>query len=579
MHGQRNPMTFNRPPEITDLPTEYEQLKSALSHLTARGVVGFFTHFEATEIFAFHDEERKPNNVFSIIVAEERQNQIALPPRFLGDRIRLKSLHGWMFGIRQCIRPIAELLQAIERLDGTNEWRVSDAQLHVGSLFPLPPQFVSADSTECSALNNVLKNNFWSGSHVVELMDTRKTSLRPLLDEPPRLRELSEAIQKQVPIRIGSLSDRLGNILIQVPVTALIATFGKNRITGESPVNICWHPQASPRPLRASSETTFDKILTSYASAEFEGSTTTLPTRYGEGLQRGILWDDHHQLVMAATAWTGHIESVGVTTLLGDPEPRIFYLQSDDNSDKEIRVGVSDAMDSVVNAPAPDRGASWLRTRVYREEAARLAAQRRFVQYKPVPGQQYKIHEKALQDIRLLLTRYGRSGAWIWDPYLSADDVLRTLFYCPHKGAELRALTAGHERPSGSRSKPTLSSIFQQISLWIRLNAFRRSTPEPTFAERQQATFAAAKSNLRGLRLEYRMKTGQAGWAFHDRFLIFPRTQEGVLAWSLGSSINSLGRQHHILQRVDDAQLIADDFEELWNQLDEPEHLIWRTPQ
>ena len=74
------------------------------------------------------------------------------------------------------------------------------------------------------------------------------------------------------------------------------------------------------------------------------------------------------------------------------------------------------------------------------------------------------------------------------------------------------------------------------------------------------------------------MKIGQAGWAFHDRFLIFPNTDNGPLAWSLGSSVNSLGRQHHILQHVDDARLVADAFEELWDELSEPEQLIWKVP-
>jgi hypothetical protein len=35
---------------------------------------------------------------------------------------------------------------------------------------------------------------------------------------------------------------------------------------------------------------------------------------------------------------------------------------------------------------------------------------------------------------------------------------------------------------------------------------------------------AGLKSNFRGLHLEFRIRTGSAGWAFHDRFLIFPGT-------------------------------------------------------
>lgn len=109
-----------------------------------------------------------------------------------------------------------------------------------------------------------------------------------------------------------------------------------------------------------------------------------------------------------------------------------------------------------------------------------------------------------------------------------------------------------------------------------------RPEPPPSanvqFATEQRATLTSLKSNLRGLHLEFRMRTGTAGWGFHDRFLIFPAADSAALAWSLGTSVNSLGRQHHILQRVDDGQRIRDAFVELWDALDQPEHLIWKTP-
>jgi hypothetical protein len=139
-------------------------------------------------------------------------------------------------------------------------------------------------------------------------------------------------------------------------------------------------------------------------------------------------------------------------------------------------------------------------------------------------------------------------------------------------------LTAGHEPPPGKRVKPTLASIGSQMREWVRLHSFRPPPARPTFADHQRAILLGANSNLRGLRLEYRMKTGPAGWAFHDRFLIFPETDNGALAWSLGASVNSVGKQHHILQQVDDGQLVADAFSELWNQLGQAEHLVWKTP-
>jgi hypothetical protein len=558
---------------------DFERTQTDVARLTAPDVLGFYTFFEATEIFVVHDSDRVPHNVFSLLVAEERTETAIGQPRYLGSRIRLKSLEGLAFGIKQCVRPIGELSTIFERFRETKEWRVSDQQLHVGALSPVPTQFVPPDSTTSAPWNHVLKNNFWNGSYVVELMDTTKSILQPLFDEPKRLQELSDAIQKQLPIRLASLSDRLGNVVVQLPITVQIATFAKNRLSGEAIVSIRWHPKAAPRPLRASCEMQFDNTITGYASASIQGPMNALPTVDGQGMQRSILWDDQYQVILAATEPTGFINTIGLNMHFSDPEPRVFTLKDQDGCEKQIRVGLSNATENTIGAPRRDRGEEWTRHRIYREEASQLAAQRRFVQYKPAAGHEGSVHEAALKDVRLLLSQYGKHGAWIWDPYLSADDVLRTLFYCPHKSAELRALTAGYERPPGSHAKPTLVSIRRQIGEWIRQNSFFHRPPEPTFAEKQRAVFVSAKSNLRSLRLEFRMRTGPSGWAFHDRFLIFPRAgSDRALAWSLGTSVNSLGRQHHILQQVDDAQLVEQAFEELWDQLNKPEHLVWKAP-
>jgi hypothetical protein len=120
---------------------------------------------------------------------------------------------------------------------------------------------VPPDSTTIAPWNSVLKNNFWSGSYVLEWADPEKAAIKPLLDEPPRLQELSEAVQKHVPIRLASLSDRLCNVIVQLPVTVLISGFAITRLTGDAIVKVRWHPKATPRPLRASCEMQFDNMI------------------------------------------------------------------------------------------------------------------------------------------------------------------------------------------------------------------------------------------------------------------------------------------------------------------------------
>ena len=97
--------------------------------------------------------------------------------------------------------------------------------MHAGDLISAPPQFVPPDFGAPVPWNRVLKNNFWNGSHVFEWADAEKAALRPLFDDPRRLQELSEKVRAYAPLGLASFSDRLGSIVIQLPVTILIAKF------------------------------------------------------------------------------------------------------------------------------------------------------------------------------------------------------------------------------------------------------------------------------------------------------------------------------------------------------------------
>ena len=553
----------------------FQTLKADLAKLTAPGILGFATHFEVTEIFACKDKDSGPPlNVLTIMVAEERPPGPNEKPVCLGQRIRLSSLKGWFFGIQRSLKQLQEIEQTLDHYHATGEWKPSGERLLVGELIAGSAQFVPPDSTTIIPFNCVLKNNFWNGSHVIECVDTGKTSLQPFLDDPRRLQELSTFIQKVVPIRLASLSDRLGNVVVQVPVTVLSCRFQRNQVNGDCMVDLQWHPKATARVLRGSCEMQFDEQISGYASAEIQALQATIPVGAGEGMRREILWDDQYQVVLAGTGGTSYIKAIAINMRSIDPEPRTFVFKDDQGLEVPVRIQVTSSHKSLVGDSRADSGSEWANRRLYQDEVARLAASRNFIQYKPEASRQAAEHEKALQDIRYLLNLHGEDGAWLWDPFLSGVDVLKTLFYCGHSQADLRALTAAQKAPASPHGS-TSAFLRDRIRAWWR--RIRGDQKPQTYAEIQRNAIEAGKPNCRGLRLEYRMKVGPAGWAFHDRFLIFPRKDGGALVWSLGTSVNALGKQHHILQKVGDGQMVAEAFSELWEALNGPEHLIWKT--
>ena len=522
---------------------------SDLAKLIAPDVLGFYTHFEATEIVAFIKGQTNPVNVFTILVAEDRGNEESQACTFLNTvgRIEVKGLKGWAFGVVRYTCPVADLVPALELLSAKGEWQQSGNPLVLGKLVAVPRQFVPPDAAATIPWNHVLKNNFWNGSHLFEWSDQEKNVLRPLFEEPQRLQELSEKIQEYAPIGVAALSDRLGNLVLQLPVTILQSKFRQQRDSHNFQVQLAWHPKATPRPLRASCEWEFDQTIGGYASVPIQAPETILPMQAGNGGHRGIIWDETHQVVLAATGPMHIINQVSLGMHVADSEPRTFSVKQKDGTIKSFRIGIGTPSTQII-----------ANQRMYREQMSLLEEERRFVQYKPKHGCQDTSHEKALDDLRYIFNKFGQEGAWLWDPYLSANDVLKTLFHCIHAGSDLRALTSGNEVPDVNIA-PTTSGTLGYIA-------------------NQKAELDGAQSNWRGLRLEYRIRHGSDGWRFHDRFLIFPKTNNGALAWSLGTSVNSLGKEHHILQQVDDGQLIMDAFVELWNCLNKPQHLIWKKP-
>ena len=168
------------------------------------------------------------------------------------------------------------------------------------------------------------------------------------------------------------------------------------------------------------------------------------------------------------------------------------------------------------------------------------------------------------------------------DPYLSDEDVLNTLFYCTSSMADLRAITSLEQAPIPSKhyfyntATISISKVYNQTFFADRYIQKRKLSKTQLLAFYGKSLNAKSGNKL-GLKLEFRAKFKDFGWDFHDRFLIFPHHENGAFVWSLGTSINSLGNRHHIFQKISHGQMVADAFEDLWNQLDSQECLVWKS--
>lgn len=561
---------------------------ATFTKLCETGIIGFYERFEATEIIAFHNGQKKqaPVNVFSLFVGEEGAlNEIDQRLVFLNgkNRLSISGLPEWKFGIVRYSISVPALLSTLIAYQQKNIWNPSNTKaLDVGSLHPIAPQFAPKDARESLPWNRVLKNNFWNGSHLLELADPEKRQLRHFLDQPVHLKNLSNEIGKHIPIGLSGFSDRLGNIIIQLPVTVLVANFsGRGR--NDFSVDAAWHPKATARRLRATYENEFDKLITAYVEVDVSENRTKLLIPHPLDVFRCHLWDDINKVLLAATAPSAFFNGGSINIVVDEHEPRTFYAPGPDDKLRLERINLNTGASSTKKRVSTDEANSeWTAKRIYTDDVARMAAQKRFVQYgiRTSPAVE---HIRAISDIRMLINMHGKHAAYLWDPYLQADDILKTLFYCMHTNADLKALTAGKAVPSDKQTTKCKHMAVGESKGKSENEGKCGSSPETEnpmtrmeiWQEAQKSRLENAKGNAQGLQMEFRLNKGQEGWAFHDRFLIFPRLG-GALAWSLGTSVNSLGREHHILQQVADGQMVLDAFNELWYALNKADHVIWK---
>ena len=197
-----------------------------------------------------------------------------------------------------------------------------------------------------------------------------------------------------------------------------------------------------------------------------------------------------------------------------------------------------------------------------------------------------KQRKEALTHIRNLIKNNtdNSSEIWIMDPYLLGRDVIDTLYYNSIRGTKLKCIT------SYKKSRVLVDYHEQENNkfLWIKkcfsilLNSKKQKSGNYYFNKYKlkQKEYLLTHSNNLDINLDFRTTHDTVGFNFHDRFLFFiPIDIESMpIVYSLGTSINSLGTDHHIIQQVPDPRNLVNNFMELWKLLDNEVNRIIKLP-
>ena len=506
--------------------------------------IGNFKCIELFEVIGIRDSN--PSfNIFSLAVAHETDLPLTEKENITPNLIKLKADKSQKFGVLKRIVSIEDFLKIISYLvtPGSNE--DDRNKLCYGHLKAIPPVYVPPLEQGKNEFLGLLKNNFFGGSHLFEWFDESKEYVAPLIKNLAALDELSGRLQEYLPIKIGTHSDRLGNIIVQIPCAAVAFTIERR---DEQSHQLLSNLAVSPH---FSGEMNFSGIfwreqygsIIDFQKIPLVAGRNIIPFQQINGKGYYTIWDESNQIICSGGQVRSFVESVNSPMSLQEYNQRIFKLPN--GKEKRINIFTPTSQSQIGKNTKDYR--NWVRNRFLKIEKQELHDTLKLRQFKR------DMRQEALDFIRELIKKYGKNGIYLWDPYLNAKDLLETVFFSPSANSPIKALTGLKIAPQENKTSSYKADLANEINQAIRQAGWLN------------LTFVNAD----------RSKVGD----FHDRFIIFPQAiDEPVRAWSLGTSVNSLGKSHHIIQEVEDGQIIADVFEEMWDQsINDEDNIIWKS--
>ena len=518
---------------------EYDELISCKS-------LGDYNCCEMISIILWNKMRKSASNLYTIFTFEERMS-VDEKTEYLFEKLE-RITDEYSVGIQRKVFEASKIRDIFKMICTSREnlsIDIGDGDLQIGHLEGVTKVFIQQDSTIEILLNKVLKNNFRNGSYVMEFFDIDKTVLK--IWTPKELKKLTEKIHSVIPIDLFSVSDRIGNFVFQFPSLNVKSSYFTNELESELTYQVSFRKECEEDDeFILLSEGNADDSVAAFGTKIFtrDGCDVTFTVGDASRICKTTIIDMKRQLILSRQD-TSIIRKLSTIMEMGSQygEQRLIY---DENGSLISTLEPVYAENICVGPPIYRMRDDYIRNRQYARRVEELYARAEFRRY----GRNAQAN-KAVIDVIALMNRVKIGKVYLWDPYLTVEDLLHTWYFTTSMNVKLYAITSGEIAEKSKMS----------VHTWIS----------------EQQKIMDKRSNHYGIHAELRCQWGDYGYSFHDRFLMNVRKEEDrPQVWSLGTSINSLGDKHHIVQSVEHPQMLVDAFEELWEELSNPECLVWK---
>lgn len=191
-----------------------------ITKLSIPGILGQYTGYKITTVVA--SKGKDSHNLLTSIVAVEEPlvitNELKITP------IAFNKIKGWRYMVTEHFIAVDSLEQVLTEALRLHRWETKGKSLLFGDLsycghWYVPPCLHTCGKT--SPISKMVSNGGDIGAHVWEWGEEKQGVFSDFFDSPPLLRDVSKEVSKITGFDIELLSDRLGNVLISLPITSL----------------------------------------------------------------------------------------------------------------------------------------------------------------------------------------------------------------------------------------------------------------------------------------------------------------------------------------------------------------------
>ena len=373
----------------------------SIERILAMPSIGNFKCIELFEVIGIKDSN-PPFNIFSLAIAHETDLPLTEKEKITPNLIKLKADKSQKFGVLKRIVSIEDFLNIISYLVTPDSNEDNGTKLCYGHLKAIPPVYVPPLERGKNEFLGLLKNNFFGGSHLFEWFDESKEYVAPLIKNLATLDEFSEKLQGYLPIKIGTHSDRLGNIVVQIPCAAVAFTIERrDKHSHQLLSNLAVSPHFS-------GEINFSGIfwreqhgsIIDFQKISLVIGENIIPFQQINGSGYYVIWDENNQIICSGGQVSSFVESVNFSMNLHEYNQRIFKLPN--GKEKRINIFTPTSQSQIGKNTKDYR--NWVRNRFLKIEKQELHDTLKLRQFKG------DMREEALGFIRELIKKYGKNG-------------------------------------------------------------------------------------------------------------------------------------------------------------------------